>query len=131
VRHSYHSRPLFLLIDPAYSGRLVFVTTNHVERLDPALSRPGRMDVWVNFTHVTKWQAEWLFKLFFLPPRPSASSPNESPSLGDPPGNLPTAGRGASAHAASVLEEAEIVQLAQRFSDAIPEGEMSVWPILS
>ncbi|KAF8498227.1 P-loop containing nucleoside triphosphate hydrolase protein [Russula emetica] len=114
-------------IDPT-EGRLVFVTTNHVERLDPALSRPGRMDVWVNFTHATKWQAEWLFKLFFLPAsRPSASSPNESPSLAAPRENLPRAGRGASAHAQAVpiLEEAEIVQLAQRFANAIPEGEMS------
>jgi chaperone BCS1 len=89
------------------------------------------MDVWVNFTHTTKWQAEWLFKLFFLPSRPSASSPNESPSRGDPRENLPRAGRGASAHAVPVLEEAEVVQLAQRFANAIPEGEMSVWPIFS
>jgi chaperone BCS1 len=89
------------------------------------------MDVWVNFTHTTKWQAEWLFKLFFLPSRPSASSPNKSQSLGDPWENLPRAGRGASVHAVPVFEEAEIIQLAQRFANAIPEGEMSVWPILS
>jgi chaperone BCS1 len=89
------------------------------------------MDVWVNFTHATKWQAERLFKLFFLPSRPSALSPNESPYLGDPRENVPRAGRGASAHAVPVFEEAEIVQLAQRFANAIPEGEMSVWPILS
>jgi len=107
-------------------GRLVFVTTNHVERLDPALSRPGCMDVSVNFTHATKWQAEWLFKRFFFPSRPSASSPNESPSLGAPREDLSRDGRGASAHAAAVLEEAEIVQLAQHFANAIPEGEMSV-----
>jgi chaperone BCS1 len=88
------------------------------------------MDVWVNFTHATKWQAEWLFKLFFLPPtgRPSASSPNESPSLGGsaPQENLPGAGRGASAHVVPVLAEAEIDRLAQRFANAIPEGKMSV-----
>lgn len=89
------------------------------------------MDVWVNFTHATKWQAERLFKLFFFPSRPSASSPNESPSLGAPRETLTRAGRGASEHVVPVLEEAEIVQLARRFSSAIPEGEMSVWPILS
>ncbi|KAG1789968.1 P-loop containing nucleoside triphosphate hydrolase protein [Suillus plorans] len=27
----------------AAEGRLLFATTNHIERLDPALSRPGRM----------------------------------------------------------------------------------------
>lgn len=89
------------------------------------------MDVCVNFTQATKWQAEWLFKLFFFPSRTSGSSPNESPSLGAPRENLTRARRGASVHAVPVLEEAEVVQLAQRFASAIPEGEMSVWPFLS
>lgn len=40
-------------------------TTNHLERLDPALSRPGRMDVWVEFKNASKWQAELLFRNFF------------------------------------------------------------------
>ncbi|KZP31053.1 P-loop containing nucleoside triphosphate hydrolase protein [Athelia psychrophila] len=45
-------------------GRILFATTNH-ERLDPALSRPGRMDVWVEFRNASKWQAEALFRNFF------------------------------------------------------------------
>jgi chaperone BCS1 len=40
-------------------------TTNHLERLDAALSRPGRMDVWVEFKNASKWQAEALFRNFF------------------------------------------------------------------
>ena len=40
-------------------------TTNHLERLDPVLSRPGRMDVWVEFKDASKWQAEALFRNFF------------------------------------------------------------------
>lgn len=40
-------------------------TTNHLERLDPALSRPGRMDVWIEFKNASKWQAEQLFRNFF------------------------------------------------------------------
>lgn len=40
-------------------------TTNHLERLDPALSRPGRMDVWVEFKNASKWQCEALFRNFF------------------------------------------------------------------
>jgi len=111
-------------IDPA-EGRLLFVTINHVECLDPALSRPGRMDVWVNFTHATKRQAERIFKHFFLP-RPSTSSPNEAPSINAPRKNPPRTGRQASANVVPILEEAEIIQLAQRFADAIPEGEMNV-----
>ncbi|KAG9085171.1 hypothetical protein FS749_004640, partial [Ceratobasidium sp. UAMH 11750] len=33
----------------AQEGRLLFATTNHIEVLDPALTRPGRMDVHVEF----------------------------------------------------------------------------------
>jgi chaperone BCS1 len=83
------------------------------------------MDVWVNFTHATKWQAEGIFKRFFLP-TPPPSPPNEAPSIDALRGNPPRPRRRASAHAAPVFEEAEIVRLAQRFADAIPEGEMSV-----
>jgi chaperone BCS1 len=49
----------------AAEGRLLFATTNHLERLDAALSRPGRMDVWVEFKNASKWQAEALFRNFF------------------------------------------------------------------
>ena len=49
----------------ASEGRLLFATTNHIERLDPALKRPGRMDVQVHFGWATRWQAEGMFKRFF------------------------------------------------------------------
>ena len=49
----------------AAEGRILFATTNHLERLDPALSRPGRMDVWIEFKNASKWQAEALFRNFF------------------------------------------------------------------
>ncbi|KAG8753834.1 hypothetical protein FRC11_007106 [Ceratobasidium sp. 423] len=49
----------------AQEGRLLFATTNHPERLDPALSRPGRMDVKIEYSHSTQWQAGQLFRLFY------------------------------------------------------------------
>ncbi|KAK6996860.1 P-loop containing nucleoside triphosphate hydrolase protein [Favolaschia claudopus] len=49
----------------AAEGRILFATTNHLEKLDSALSRPGRMDVWVEFKNASKWQAEALFRNFF------------------------------------------------------------------
>ncbi|CAE6362641.1 unnamed protein product [Rhizoctonia solani] len=55
----------------AQEGRLLFATTNHPEKLDPALSRPGRMDVKVEYGHATRWQAEQLFRLFY-PPEPNS-----------------------------------------------------------
>lgn len=42
-----------------------YSTTNHLEQLDPALCRPGRMDVWIEFKNASKFQAEHLFRNFF------------------------------------------------------------------
>ena len=114
------------------SDRLLFATTNHIDRLDPALSRPGRMDKWIKFTNATKWQAEGIFKCF-VSPQPSASSsspPSRNEALSSSAGasekSPPGSRRKASANVVPILEEAEIAQLAKRFADAIPEGEMSV-----
>jgi len=111
----------------AAEGRLLFATTNHIERLDPALSRPGRMDVWVNFTHATKWQAEGIFKCFF-PYKPSSgvSSTPASPAKDASQQNLPLPKRKAFTHAIPILTEDEISELAKRFAEAIPEDELSV-----
>lgn len=46
-------------------GRLLFMTTNHFELLDPALSRPGRIDVKVLFPHANKEQLARLFVNFY------------------------------------------------------------------
>ncbi|KAJ7777297.1 P-loop containing nucleoside triphosphate hydrolase protein [Mycena metata] len=110
----------------AAEGRLLFATTNHIERLDPALSRPGRMDVWVNFTHATKWQAEGIFKCFF-PFKPAVVAEVEKTESTDASQkNLPLPKRKASTHAIPLLSEAEISELAKRFAAAIPEDELSV-----
>jgi mitochondrial chaperone BCS1 len=49
----------------AQEGRIVFMTTNHVERLDPALIRPGRADVKVEIGYVSHLQAAQLFAKFY------------------------------------------------------------------
>ncbi|EIM83650.1 P-loop containing nucleoside triphosphate hydrolase protein [Stereum hirsutum FP-91666 SS1] len=96
----------------ATEGRLLFATTNHIEFLDPALRRPGRMDVLVHFKHSTKWQAAEIYKRFFSssPAHPSRSLPSEIES--------------------SVLDDSELDQLAQRFAGTIPEHEMTSADIL-
>jgi mitochondrial chaperone BCS1 len=91
------------------------------------------MDVWVNFTNARKWQAEDIFKCFY-PSRPSASSssrpsPDEASSSSAKASEKNSPGsrhKASSAHTIPILEEAEIAQLAKRFANAIPEGEMSV-----
>lgn len=46
-------------------GRILFMTTNHFELLDPALSRPGRIDVKVLLPHADKEQIARLFVNFY------------------------------------------------------------------
>lgn len=54
-------------------GRLLFMTTNHPEKLDPALVRPGRIDYRLEFGYATFEQAERLFQRFF-PDSPETSA---------------------------------------------------------
>jgi mitochondrial chaperone BCS1 len=46
-------------------GRIVFMTTNHPERLPAALVRPGRVDVKEEFGMAAPEQAEGIFRRFF------------------------------------------------------------------
>lgn len=108
--------------------RLLFATTNHIERLDPALSRPGRMDVWINFKNATRWQAEGIFKCFFpskkpVPP-PDSESTITTPSQSQE--NLPLPKRKGNAPVVPVLSEEELDVLAKKFANAIPDDEFSV-----
>jgi len=61
-------------------GRLLFATTNYVDRLDPALLRPGRMDVKIHYKLSTRYQIINLFKRFYtitVPLSESAKADNE------------------------------------------------------
>jgi mitochondrial chaperone BCS1 len=46
-------------------GRVLFLTTNHPERLDPALIRPGRVDRKIELGYATPDQARRLFLWFY------------------------------------------------------------------
>jgi len=110
------------------------------------------MDVWVNFTNASRWQAEGIFKCFFpsKPPAPKevvreptdesdddekvAPEPSASVSVATDKEkdtaqkNLPGSKRKAAAitHAVPLLDAAEIDALAKRFAAQIPENELSV-----
>lgn len=45
--------------------RVVFLTTNHVDRLDPALIRPGRVDMTVRLGQPSRWQVAQLWDRFY------------------------------------------------------------------
>lgn len=52
--------------------RIIFLTTNHVERLDEALIRPGRVDMTVRLGEATEYQMEQLWDRFYAEFDPSA-----------------------------------------------------------
>ncbi|OXA38111.1 mitochondrial chaperone BCS1 [Folsomia candida] len=49
----------------ADDGQLVFMTTNYPERLDPALVRPGRVDLKICVDYPSDAQIEGMFKKFY------------------------------------------------------------------
>ncbi len=51
----------------AQEGRILFATTNDYKALDPALCRPGRLDLHVEFKLTSKYQCRELFRRFYLP----------------------------------------------------------------
>ena len=45
--------------------RIIFLTTNHVDRLDSALVRPGRVDMAVRLGEATRWQLARMWDRFY------------------------------------------------------------------
>ncbi|KAJ7151896.1 P-loop containing nucleoside triphosphate hydrolase protein [Mycena crocata] len=89
-------------------GKLFFATTNHIDRLDTALVRPGRIDHKVEYGLATAAQAHALFLRFF----PAARFPafavvhaNSDPEKGHAPTNIDA--------------------LAASFAEGVPPGEFS------
>lgn len=54
-------------------ARIVFMTTNHIDRLDPALIRPGRIDVKQFVGHCSGWQLAQMFHRFY-PEQPASAA---------------------------------------------------------
>lgn len=92
------------------------------------------MDVWVNFKHATKWQAQGIFKCFFpahSSGAPTAGAPESAAASASPAdtvsaANIAVSKRKHAAHAIPLLSEDDISELAKCFADAIPENELSV-----
>lgn len=57
----------------AKDGSIVFMTTNHRELLDPALLRPGRVDMQIEFTEATREQKVRMFQRFYPTAEPDAA----------------------------------------------------------
>lgn len=67
----------------AYS--ILFMTTNRISDLDAALTRPGRIDLSIEYRRASRSQAEQLFKIFYSAGQPELqeADPLLEPSLAD------------------------------------------------
>ncbi|KAJ3204958.1 mitochondrial chaperone [Entophlyctis luteolus] len=65
----------------AQEGRILIMTTNHLEKLDTALIRPGRVDVKVLFDKASAAQVRGLFVQFYASPLTTGDSDSEDDSL--------------------------------------------------
>ena len=54
------------------SGRQIIFTSNHIESLDPALLRKGRIDIMIEFRNMRKQDVNDMYKLWFDMPIPEA-----------------------------------------------------------
>ncbi|KAJ6518922.1 P-loop containing nucleoside triphosphate hydrolase protein [Mycena sanguinolenta] len=133
----------------AQEGRILYATTNKCMALDPALVRPGRMDLRVEFFLASKYQARKLFYSFYLPSDNSATADDEEddvdsgynsststdvdaestpsePDTATPAPQRPAFFGTSHRQRAPKLRRKQVQKLAERFAEAIPERELSM-----
>ncbi|KAK3692486.1 BCS1 N terminal-domain-containing protein [Podospora appendiculata] len=111
-------------------GRVLIMTTNHVEKLDKALIRPGRVDMIVKFDRADHGMTAAIFRAIFAPLE-GDDVPN--PSQADATSKLlirpldPEAEKKKAAEAARKKDEiiTRISKLAEEFAAKVPEHEFS------
>lgn len=91
-------------------GRVLIMTTNHIERLDPALIRPGRVDKKVEFQLADKDMLCQLFFYVYDAPQPSSSVDAEKQK---------------------VIRGEDLLKLAEEFAAKIPKRMFSPAEIMS
>ncbi|KAI5118666.1 hypothetical protein M0805_001039 [Coniferiporia weirii] len=101
-------------------GRITFATTNHIERLDPALIRAGRMDVKVEYKLATRLQISQTFLRFY---ERGFRAPVRNVQLLTPPGSAGVSEGGSDN---PELADEDIFALSEKFADIVPEGTFAI-----
>ncbi|KAG8920062.1 hypothetical protein FRC02_001183 [Tulasnella sp. 418] len=113
-------------------GRIVFATTNHIDRLDPALMRPGRIDLRIEYKLTNREQITRLFKRFYSHELMNKARHQSADGVHTPKSILPTETSNLirtsddSTFVAQLPSPETIAELAESFGAKIPEGQFSV-----
>ncbi|KAK3402096.1 BCS1 N terminal-domain-containing protein [Sordaria brevicollis] len=116
-------------------GRVLIMTTNHIEKLDKALIRPGRVDMIVEFGRADKEMTAAIFRAIFAPLEgDEVDTPNTIPSSPTsttkdlPSPEAAAAEKEAAIETQRLHNEAtlrNVTELATRFAEKIPAHEFS------
>ena len=97
-------------------GRVLIMTTNHIEKLDKALLRPGRIDVKVQFELATQAHAESLFmQIYSVAEQTLKSSDDIAEALN---GKV-------ARHEIGSMEDVRLRKMAKEFASNIPQKKLS------
>ncbi|KAI4635207.1 uncharacterized protein J4E87_000157 [Alternaria ethzedia] len=116
----------------SHEGHVLIMTTNTPEKLDDALTRPGRVDMQIGFTLATRDQIRDTYMRMF-------SNDNPTPNVTQAPkvttkSHIPTQGAKKDRlgdivipkkSIAAVVEPDKLAEMAQQFADALPEKVFS------
>ncbi|KAJ7064329.1 P-loop containing nucleoside triphosphate hydrolase protein [Mycena amicta] len=92
-------------------GRVLIATTNHIEQLDPALIRPGRIDMQIKYSLSTSEQLKDVFHRFY----PASSGDADTVDI---PKII--------FKATSDITASDVDRLAEEFAAAIPQSKYSI-----
>lgn len=106
-----------------HEGRILIMTTNHPEKLDPALVRAGRVDMQIRFAYATTPQIKSLFLRMYTGDNiPTTATKTFLSKLGVKKDAEGTAG---TEHDEALLRQDELEVLSTRFADKLPEGRFA------
>jgi chaperone BCS1 len=97
----------------SHEGRVLIMTTNHLEKLDEALIRPGRVDQQVGFKNATQEDAKEIFERMYTKDLPYITTKAND------------ALNSVVEHGEEEKPSDELSQAAEKFAEQVPEGEFS------
>ncbi|KAJ5900047.1 hypothetical protein N7495_004791 [Penicillium taxi] len=110
----------------ASEGRILVMTTNHPEKLDPALLRPGRVDMSVVFGYTSRAATEELFRSMYM------TMDDDFPRKSKKPAQVKSAEKEKKEQEMKAerkerfeARQSQVASLATTFGNAVPSGEFT------